>query len=96
MKYIDKINWTKVDEMRSKFFSTENEILAVTSTNIGTLKEPKIEAHIITADNKIKHLGIIDAQRLVNAANKADKQIALIFNLTKGINEWYSYTSIYI
>lgn len=90
MKYINKINWTKVDEMRSKFFFTENEILAVTSTNIGSLKEPKIEAHIITADNKIKHLGIIDAQRLVNAANKADKQIALIFNLTKGVNEWYS------
>ena len=59
MKYIEKINWAKVDEMRSKFFSTENEILAVTSTNIGTLKEPKIEAHIITADNKITFISIV-------------------------------------
>ena len=90
MKYIDKLNWDKVGEMRTKFFPTEKEILAVTSTNIGTVKEPKIEAHIITADNAIKNLGIIDAQRLVNAANKANKSIAEIFNLSKGINQWYS------
>jgi len=90
MKYIDKLNWDKVGEMRTKFFPTEKEILAVTSTNIGTVKQPKIEAHIITSDNAIKNLGIIDAQRLINAANKANKSIAQIFNLSKGINQWYS------
>lgn len=90
MKYIDKINWIKVNEMRSQFSSTQNEILAVTSTNIGTLKEPKIEAHIISADNKIKNLGIIDSQRLVNAANKTNQQIGIMFNLQKGINQWYT------
>ena len=78
MKYIQKINWTKVDEYRAKFLPTEKAIIAFTSTNEGTKDKPAYNAHILDS-NTIIPLGLITIERLISMGEKYGKIIPLIF-----------------
>jgi len=79
MKYIDKLDWTKVNEIMDNMYITKKGILAFTSTNVGTLEKPAYNAHILERGNKITDYGIIDAERLVSIARTMDRTIPYIF-----------------
>jgi hypothetical protein len=79
MKYIHKINWTKVDEYRAKLLPTEKAIIAFTSTNEGTKDKPAYNAHILDSKNTIIPLGLITIERLISMGEKYGKVIPLIF-----------------
>lgn len=79
MKYIQKIDWQKVENYRSQFLPTEKAIIAFTSTNEGTNEKPAYNAHILNSDNTITPMGLITIERIIAMGEKYGKVIPLIF-----------------
>ena len=79
MKYIQKIDWQKVENYRSQFLPTEKAIIAFTSTNEGTKEKPAYNAHILNSDNTITPMGLITIERIIAMGEKYGKVIPLIF-----------------
>lgn len=79
MKYIQKIDWQKVEHYRSQFLPMEKAIIAFTSTNEGTKEKPSYNAHILNSDNTITPMGIITIERIIAMGEKYGKVIPLIF-----------------
>ena len=60
MKYIDKIDWSKLD----------TETIVVTKTDRGTKYNPMFEAHLCNPFNKtIESLGFFDKSKLIDIAD---------------------------
>jgi hypothetical protein len=60
MKYIDKINWEKVE----KLLWESDSLIAVTLTNLGEKHKPIFKIHKLTpSDKKIEDLGLFDINR---------------------------------
>lgn len=68
MKYIDKIDWTKVTE----------PILAVTLTNLGERYNPKFQVHYLK-NRSIFDKGIFDAAKIIELADKFNYNIPNYF-----------------
>ena len=79
MKYIQKIDWQKVENYRSQFLPTERAIIAFTSTNEGTKEKPAYNAHILNSDNTITKMGLITIERIIAMGEKYGKVIPLFF-----------------
>lgn len=79
MKYIQKIDWQKVENYRSQLSKMEKGIIAFTSTNEGTKDKPAYNAHILKSDNTIKPMGLITIERVIAMGEKYGKVIPLIF-----------------
>ena len=66
MKYINKIDWSKV----------EKEIILVTNTNLGSKYSPIFEAHKVNPNGKkVIELGLFDKNRILKICN--DKNILI-------------------
>jgi hypothetical protein len=79
MKYIQKIDWQKVENYRTQFLPMQKAIIAFTSTNMGTKEKPAFNAHILNSDNTITPMGLITIERLITMGEKYGKIIPLIF-----------------
>lgn len=79
MKYIEKIDWVKVENYRSQFLPYVKAIIAFTSTNEGTKDKPAYNAHILNPDNTITPMGLIDIERIIAMGEKYNKVIPLYF-----------------
>jgi hypothetical protein len=84
MKYINKIDWKKVESYRAQLSEKQKYIIAFTSTNEGTKEKPSYNAHILNNNNTISPLGLIDINRLISMGEKYNVEIPLLF----GINEY--------
>lgn len=74
MKYINKINWEKVD----------TKLIAVTNTNKGTKYSPSFDAHLLNPKTKeIKYLGTFDKERILKEANDRNIRIGEFMGWSK-------------
>jgi len=74
MKYIDKINWSKV----------EDKLIAVTNTNKGTKYSPIFDAHILDPKTKkINYLGAFGKERILKEANDRNIRIGELMGWSK-------------
>ena len=81
MKYINRIDWGKVENYRKQFTTSEKAIIAFTSTNEGTTEKPAYNAHILNADNTITAMGLITIERVIAMGQKYGKVIPLYFGI---------------
>jgi hypothetical protein len=78
MKYINKLDWNKVDTYRT----TSQKIIAFTSTNEGTKENPIYNAHILNSDNTITPMGIIDIERIISMGETYNKELPQYFGIS--------------
>jgi len=81
MKYILKLNETKVQEAKSKMHESYKGLLTITLTNEGTKDNPAFRIHCL--ENGIKYLGLWDADRILRQATKVGYNVSSYFGISE-------------